>query len=133
MSADPLQPKFKINLNKYPSPYNPYHPEYNARIHGPYDPSRYYGKEPKMSMWDLKLGDIPKKLLTSDKSPQNIFGVISRFMHRYNVRHHRAARFPLNWVFQIALLGYAINYIATWGVPSGLGGRKCEQRYRYHW
>ena len=31
------------SISKYPGPYNPYPPEYNARIHGPYDPQRYYG------------------------------------------------------------------------------------------
>merc|ERR1712049_21404 len=59
-------------------------------------------------MWDLKLKDIPDKLLNFDKSPQNVFGVMSRFMHRYNVRHHRAERLPMNFIFQLSLLGYAL-------------------------
>ncbi|CAA9993095.1 unnamed protein product [Nesidiocoris tenuis] len=54
-----------------------YPAEYNPRIHGPYDPARFYGK-PDTPFGQVKLGDLGSWLARRNKSPQAIAGVFSR-------------------------------------------------------
>ena len=44
--VDPLKPRVNFQLVRYPAAYNPYPADYNPRVHGPYDPARYYGNKP---------------------------------------------------------------------------------------
>ncbi|XP_060586130.1 putative ATP synthase subunit f, mitochondrial [Ruditapes philippinarum] len=131
--VDPLKPRININLRRFPPPYNPYPVDYNARVHGPYDPARYYGKAKIQSAWDIKLGEIPSKLLAFDRNPRNVFGVFSRCISRYTARHYRAQKMPINFFMQLMFFTMTVNYIATSGFFStGNGGKRVQRRYRFH-
>ncbi|GFG30471.1 hypothetical protein Cfor_12780, partial [Coptotermes formosanus] len=54
-----------------------YPAEYNPKVHGPYDPARYYGP-PDTPFGQLKLSEIGAWLGRRNKNPRAIAGAISR-------------------------------------------------------
>ncbi|CAG2067352.1 unnamed protein product [Timema podura] len=54
--------------------------EYNPKVHGPYDPARFYGK-PDTPFGQLKLNEIGSWLGRRNKSPSAVVGSISREVH----------------------------------------------------
>merc|ERR1712168_1454045 len=90
-----------------------YPKEFNPKVHGPYDPSRYYGaKDTKFS--EVKLGDFTAWLSRRKKTPNAAVQCFSRGWHRWT--HHyvlpqRAGIAPLvQLVFPMILLAYYVNY-----------------------
>ncbi|GIY30258.1 putative ATP synthase subunit f, mitochondrial [Caerostris extrusa] len=51
--------------------------EYNERVHGPYDPSVFYGKKDK-ALAEVKVGEVGSWLARRNKSPSAIAGAFSR-------------------------------------------------------
>ena len=59
--------------------------EYNVRVHGPYNPGRYYG--PDQRNWkDLKIKEFPSFLLSRSKNPIDWFRTFGRWYWRYNLK-----------------------------------------------
>ncbi|KAI4456360.1 atp synthase f chain mitochondrial-related [Holotrichia oblita] len=54
-----------------------YPAEYNAKVHGPYDPARFYGK-PDTPFGQVRLGEIGSWLSRRNKHPSAVAGAISR-------------------------------------------------------
>ncbi|MBO8666384.1 hypothetical protein INO76_15255, partial [Staphylococcus aureus] len=53
-----------------------YPAEYNPKVHGPYDPARYYGT-PDKPFGQLKLGEVTEWVGRRNKSPKAIAGLFS--------------------------------------------------------
>jgi len=60
-----------------------YPPEYNANVHGPYDPARYYGK-PDKKFTELKVGEVLPWLQRRSYHPLAIVRGIGRGFWRWN-------------------------------------------------
>jgi F-type H+-transporting ATPase subunit f len=55
---------------------------YNRKVHGPYDPARYYGPK-DVALADVKVSDLAKWIGRRDKSPQAMAQCISRNYFRW--------------------------------------------------
>ncbi|OXA56354.1 putative ATP synthase subunit f, mitochondrial [Folsomia candida] len=67
-----------------------YPAEYNAKVHGPYDPARWYGK-PDTAFSQVKIGELPAWLARRNKSPMALGQAIGRAWWRWNHKY----TFPL--------------------------------------
>ncbi|XP_056647772.1 putative ATP synthase subunit f, mitochondrial [Diorhabda carinulata] len=90
-----------------------YPAEYNPKIHGPYDPARFYGK-PDTPFGQVKVGEIGAWLARRNKSPSALAGAISRaywrWQHKY-VQPKRSGIAPfLHVVVGSMIFFYSINY-----------------------
>ncbi|XP_064594462.1 putative ATP synthase subunit f, mitochondrial [Liolophura sinensis] len=59
-----------------------YPPEFNPKIHGPYNPARYYGK-PDASLGEVKVGELGSWLARRNWTPAGMAGGISRAYWRW--------------------------------------------------
>merc|ERR1711860_461900 len=94
---------------RIPRPYSPYPIEYNARVHGPYDPARTYGK-PRVPLWDVKIGDMPRFLWNANWSFRNVSRVTGLFWHRYAQRNMRRTNATFTFAWQMV----AVVNILCW-------------------
>lgn len=60
--------------------------EYNPKVHGPYDPSRYYGPRDK-AFGEVKLGELPGWLARRNKSPTALARLCSRGYWRWAFKY----------------------------------------------
>ncbi|KAL4232404.1 hypothetical protein ACF0H5_009972 [Mactra antiquata] len=118
---------------RFPGPFNPYPEGYKPRVHGPYDPSRYYGKTPKVSLWDVKLGSLLETVLSADYRKRNLLQTVSRFFARYHARHWRVKNRTFAPLLQVIFVGHLFYFVgnANWD-PENTGSRTCTARYKYH-
>ncbi|XP_023727392.1 putative ATP synthase subunit f, mitochondrial [Cryptotermes secundus] len=103
-----------------------YPAEYNPKVHGPYDPARYYGR-PDTPFGQLKLNEIGAWLGRRNKNPRAVMGAVSRAWWRWQHKYVQPKRAGIAPVFQIItgsmLFFYIINY----------GKIKHHRNYKYHW
>nr|CAH7753713.1 unnamed protein product [Callosobruchus chinensis] len=102
-----------------------YPAEYDPKIHGVYDPARYYGK-PDTPLGQVKLSEIGAWISRRNKTPSSISGAISRaywrWQHKY-VQPKKAGIAPFfHVVFGCMTFFYVINY----------GKLKHHRNYKYH-
>nr|XP_018916534.1 PREDICTED: putative ATP synthase subunit f, mitochondrial [Bemisia tabaci] len=90
--------------------------EYDRKVHGPYDPARYYGK-PDTYFSEVKLGELGAWFGRRNKSPSAVVGALSRAYWRWNRRFNHCrignAAYPLQVIIGGAIIGYLINYPRT--------------------
>ncbi|KAK7792629.1 hypothetical protein R5R35_007299 [Gryllus longicercus] len=103
-----------------------YPAEYNPKVHGPYDPARYYGK-PDTPLSQVKLGELSSWIARRNKSPQAIAQATSRawwrWQHKY-VHAKRGGMAPyIQFLFGAMTFFYVINY----------GKIKAHRLYKHHW
>ncbi|XP_037571587.1 putative ATP synthase subunit f, mitochondrial [Dermacentor silvarum] len=102
-----------------------YPPEYNPRVHGPYDPSRYYGK-PDTPFSELRLTEVSSWLMRRQKSPRAFAGLCSRAFWRWQMKYVQPKYAGITPLVQFAvassLFFYYLNY----------GKLKHERKYKYH-
>ncbi|EAT35367.1 AAEL012454-PA [Aedes aegypti] len=93
--------------------FSDYPVEYNPKIHGPYDPVRYYGKPVQ-----VKLIELSAWFGHRDKNPATV-GAVSRAFWRWQQKYWKPKRLGIagGMVFF-----YAIN----------CGKRKHHRNYKYH-
>jgi len=103
-----------------------YPPEYNAKVHGTYDPGRYYGpKDTKFSQ--VKLGELFSWIGRRNYGPQGTVSAVSRsywrFCHRwlFPVKPTMAGYMQMTSMFM--LFFYVTNY----------GKYRHHRLYKYHW
>ncbi|XP_060859579.1 putative ATP synthase subunit f, mitochondrial isoform X1 [Metopolophium dirhodum] len=90
-----------------------YPAEYNPKVHGPYDPARFYGT-PSTPFLELKLYEVPQWLKCRNKSPKSLAALFSRaywrWSHQY-VQPKRTTAAPLiQGLVGMMLIFYIINY-----------------------
>uniref|UniRef100_A0A0V0G6C6 Putative mitochondrial f1f0-atp synthase n=1 Tax=Triatoma dimidiata TaxID=72491 RepID=A0A0V0G6C6_TRIDM len=102
-----------------------YPAEYNPKIHGPYDPARYYGKA-DIPFGQVKLGELREWLMRRNKTPNALIAAISRahwrWLHKY-VLPKRTGLTPFIHICTASMLFfYVLNYKKM----------KAHRRYEYH-
>ncbi|XP_023223060.1 putative ATP synthase subunit f, mitochondrial [Centruroides sculpturatus] len=103
-----------------------YPPEYNPKVHGPYDPARYYGK-PDIPFGEVKLNEMGSWISRRNKSPPAIMGLFSRafwrWQHKY-IQPKRGGVAPaVQGIVGIMILFFCLNY----------GKLRQHRLYKYHW
>ncbi|UXI14561.1 Ras-related C3 botulinum toxin substrate 1 [Sarcoptes scabiei] len=105
-----------------------YPAEYNRAIHGPYDPSRYYGR-PDTKFTDVKLSELPAWINRRNVHPVAIFQACSR---KYYAFINRSAgplySSPMRYFFQYITMASIFFYLACY--PKNLRHHK---KSKYHW
>ncbi|KAM7341948.1 ATP synthase, subunit F isoform 1-T2 [Cochliomyia hominivorax] len=102
-----------------------YPAEYNPKVHGPYDPARYYGKA-DVPLGQVKLGELGAWFGRRNKTPSAIAGAMSRAWWRWQHKYVQPKRAGIAPFFQITAVAmtffYAINY----------GKMRHHRNYKYH-
>uniref|UniRef100_A0A6G1S849 Putative ATP synthase subunit f, mitochondrial n=1 Tax=Aceria tosichella TaxID=561515 RepID=A0A6G1S849_9ACAR len=102
-----------------------YPADYNQKIHGPYDPARYYGK-PDTPLGEVKVGELGAWLTRRNFHPRAIMGGISRGLWRWRHKYVFPVKSNAAFFYQVVIAGsiffYAINY----------GKFKNHRNYKYH-
>ncbi|XP_018323983.1 putative ATP synthase subunit f, mitochondrial [Agrilus planipennis] len=99
--------------------------EYDPKVHGPYDPARYYGKA-DTPLSQVKLGELSAWFARRNKSPQAIAGAISRAYWRWNHKYFLPKRNGIAPYFQVITASMIFFYVINYGKI-----RK-HKNYRYH-
>ncbi|XP_073976960.1 ATP synthase, subunit F [Rhodnius prolixus] len=99
--------------------------EYNPKVHGPYDPARYYGKA-DTSFGQVKLGELGQWLMRRNKSPNAIIAAISRAHWRWMHKYVHPKRTSLAPFMQISCACIAFFYVINYK------RMKAERRYERH-
>ncbi|KAF2903401.1 hypothetical protein ILUMI_02779 [Ignelater luminosus] len=90
-----------------------YPAEYNPKVHGPFDPARYYGK-PDVPLAQVKLSEIGGWLGRRNKSPRAMASCISRAWWRWQHKYVQPKRAGIAPFFQLIsgcmIFFYVINY-----------------------
>lgn len=69
----------KYNIGGYPK-------EFNAKVHGPYDPAIFYGKR-DIPLAEVKMNELGSWLRRRNKSPRAMVQAISRAYWRWNHKY----------------------------------------------
>ncbi|ODM97723.1 putative ATP synthase subunit f, mitochondrial [Orchesella cincta] len=103
-----------------------YPPEYNARVHGPYDPARYYGK-PDTAFGEVKVGELGGWLGRRKKSPTAMAQAVSRawwrWNHKFTFPRKAGIAGPMQLICGSMFVFYVMNY----------GKLRHHRLYKYHW
>ena len=67
----------KLNILKPFESFLEYPKDYNPRVHGPYNPAKYYGK-PDLAFGDVKIADLASWIGRREKSLSSIGNMFSR-------------------------------------------------------
>ncbi|CAL7935311.1 unnamed protein product [Xylocopa violacea] len=99
--------------------------EYDEQKHGPYDPSRYYGK-PDTPFGEVKLNEIGEWIGRREKGPRRLAALISRAFWRWQMKYMQPRKANFCGYYQLAVAGmiffYSLNYLRLRG----------HRRYKYH-
>merc|ERR1712029_141810 len=92
-------------------------PGYNPKVHGPYDPSVYYG--PKATpLGQVKLGQLPGWILSRSKNPIDWGRCVARGWWRWRFNYltpkYATLAGPLQFIAATCVFFYAINYDKTY-------------------
>ena len=87
--------------------------EYNERVHGPYDPSVFYGKK-DTPLGEVKVGELASWISRRNKSPSAIGGAIGRAWWRWQFKYAQPKKAGLTPLVQLIVgtmgIFYIINY-----------------------
>ncbi|VDK83909.1 unnamed protein product [Litomosoides sigmodontis] len=100
---------------------------YNARVHGPYCPWRYYGVAKDTKLMDVKLCDLRSWLSRRDKSVGGIVNAVVKSFYRFEHYYfdHYLINLPRSCV-RFVLLAYLLGIILCYDeIPASTA--------RYHW
>ncbi|XP_034247776.1 putative ATP synthase subunit f, mitochondrial [Thrips palmi] len=102
-----------------------YPAEYNQKVHGPYDPARYYGPR-DTPLGEVKLGELQKWLGRRNFHPRAMVQCASRatwrWRHKYVFPVRSNAAFLYQFIFCTSIFYYTINYKKFWD----------HAHYKYH-
>merc|ERR1712071_352623 len=87
--------------------------EYNPKVHGPYDPSRFYGKA-DTALAEVKLAELPAWLKRRNVSVSGVSGGISRGFWRWQHKYMQPKKVGIAPFAQVCvgamIFFYSINY-----------------------
>merc|ERR1712080_637147 len=88
-------------------------PGYNPKVHGPYDPSVYYGKK-DIPLAQVKLGELPGWLARRSKNPIDWSRAVARGWWRWQFNYMQPKRAGFAGVAQflvaVPVFFYVLNY-----------------------
>ncbi|XP_069692197.1 putative ATP synthase subunit f, mitochondrial [Periplaneta americana] len=103
-----------------------YPAEYNPKVHGPYDPARYYGT-PDTPFGQLKLSEVGAWIGRRNKNPKAMVGALSRAWWRWQHKYVHPKRAGVAPFFQVVAASMAFFYFINYGKT------KHHRNYKYHW
>jgi len=103
-----------------------YPPEYNPRVHGTYDPGRWYGK-PDTKFSQVKLGEMAGWIGRRNMTPGAIVSAWSRSYWRWTHRWMHPQKTGMAGIMQMVSLTMLFFYVTNYGKY-----RK-HRLYKYHW
>ena len=106
--------------------YGCYPEGYNRKVHGPYNPARYYGPK-DTAFGEVKISELSKWIGRRDKSFQSMMQAVSRAHFRWIekfVAPRKAGVAPaLQLVFGLCVFSYLIQWKTL----------KHHKYHKYHW
>lgn len=103
-----------------------YPAEYNSKVHGPYDPARYYGK-PDTPFGEVKISELGKWVMRRNKNPRAVAGLFSRafwrWQHKYMLPKYTGIAPYIQFAVASSIFFYVINYARL----------QTHRNYKYHW
>lgn len=106
--------------------YGEYPEEYNRKVHGPYDPARYYG-EKDTPFGEVKLKDLGAWISRRRITPSRIGGAMSRAYWRWQHKYVQPRRCGISSFFQITAVAGIVFYMLNFKKI------RRERNYEYHW
>ena len=100
---------------------------YNRKIHGPYDPARWYGK-PATPFGQVLVKDVPSWLLQRSWTPMAIGRAFSRAYWRWLDHSYFPRSATLAWPLQLAFGTMTFSYILNY-----YQHHACHKRYKHRW
>ncbi|XP_013118702.1 putative ATP synthase subunit f, mitochondrial [Stomoxys calcitrans] len=91
-----------------------YPAEYNPKVHGPYDPARFYGKA-DVPFGQVKLGELGAWFGRRNKTPNAMAGAMSRAWWRWNHKYVQPKRAGIAPFFQITAVAMTFFYVINYG------------------
>ncbi|CAL4066986.1 unnamed protein product [Meganyctiphanes norvegica] len=108
-----------MGMADYPS-------EYNPKIHGPYDPARFYGKV-DTALGQVKLGELGSWVGRRNLSPAGIVGACSRAWWRWQHKYMLPKKTGVAPFLQLAVGSMAFFYALNYGKMVH------HRNYKHHW
>ncbi|XP_054282805.1 putative ATP synthase subunit f, mitochondrial [Macrosteles quadrilineatus] len=102
-----------------------YPAEYNPKVHGPYDPARYYGK-PDTPFGQVKVGELGQWFGRRNKSPQSMIAAVSRAWWRWQHKYYQPKYAGIAGPLQIAIGCMATFYYFNYRTM------KAHRQMKYH-
>ncbi|XP_018566403.1 putative ATP synthase subunit f, mitochondrial [Anoplophora glabripennis] len=102
-----------------------YPAEYNPKVHGPYDPARYYGK-PDTPFSQVKLGELASWFGRRSKHPSAAAGAVSRAWWRWQHKYVQPKRAGIAPFLHVVFGSMAVFYVLNYGKISH------HRNYKYH-
>lgn len=99
---------------------------YSKAVHGPYDPSVFYGKK-DVPLGQVKLQEVPSWISRRDMTPTAIGRAISRAYWRWNFKYCLPKYCGLTPFVQCAVGCSAIFYLLNYN------SIKTHRNAKYHW
>jgi len=100
--------------------------EYSKAVHGPYDPSVFYGKK-DTPLGQVKLGELPAWLARRNPSPSAIGKAMSRAYWRWNHKYQLPKYCGLTPALQMTVGLCGVFYLMNYGNISH------HKNQKYHW
>ncbi|KAF2369005.1 Mitochondrial F1-F0 ATP synthase subunit F predicted [Trinorchestia longiramus] len=107
-------------------PWGEYPIEYNPKVHGPYDPARYYGKK-DTPFTQVKLRELGSWLARRNKSPKAMVQATSRAWWRWQYKYFLPQKTGIAPFAQIIFGSMAFFYYINY--PK----LKTHRTQKYHW
>lgn len=107
--------------------YGCYPAGYNRKVHGPYDPARYYGPK-DTAFGDVKMSELTQWIGRRDKSLQSMAQCISRNHTRWVDKFSAPRKATSSWVWQSIFVFCTFSYLTLY--PKSL---KHHKNKKYHW
>ncbi|XP_074605636.1 ATP synthase, subunit F [Brevipalpus obovatus] len=104
-----------------------YHPEYDRKLHGPYNPGLNYSAVKDIHWSKVKVRDFPSWLKRRNFSLWNISNTIPRLFLRYEFIHAMPYRAGANGFFTMVALMTAGNAILLYKT------NRHHKLRKYHW
>ena len=86
-----------------------YPKEYNPKVHGPYNPARFYGKAEPLA--EVKLGEFSSWLGRRNFTLKGITDAIGRSMWRYRFKYIEPKKANAAFLFHFVFFAFTINYM----------------------
>ncbi|KAK5640746.1 hypothetical protein RI129_009293 [Pyrocoelia pectoralis] len=99
--------------------------EYDPKVHGPYDPARYYGKA-DTPLAQVKLGELASWISRRNKSPRAMAACVSRALWRWQHKYVQPKRAGIAPIFQVLVGSMVVFYILNYRRISH------HKNYKYH-
>lgn len=88
-----------------------YQPEFNPRVHGPYNPAQYYGKADPLG--EVKVGEVGKWFGRRNFGWAPFTRLVSRAMWRYRMKYVVPKHTSLAPVYHMAAFLFLTSYILS--------------------